>query len=141
MAGIGENVVEAVRLAGPGSPSKPSRFGRINRWGGAWVWLGGPVPPGTAGITLGCLVIVSKAAAGSDGLNKLLAHELVHVDQWRRAGTIGFLSRYLSSYVRLRLRGYGHWASYRRIPFEVEARWATRNGRWMELFDEADRRG
>jgi hypothetical protein len=95
------------------------------------------VPRGTAGITLGRLVIVSKKAAASDGLNKLLAHEMVHVEQWRRLGTLRFVATYLGSYARFRCRGYGHWAAYRRIPLEVEARWATRNGRWMELFDQA----
>ena len=53
----------------------------------------------------------------------LLAHELVHVRQWRELGVVGFLVRYVGAYLRWRLRGYGHWAAYRRIPLEVEASW------------------
>jgi hypothetical protein len=49
-----------------------------------------------------------------------------HVHQWRRLGALGFLRRYLSAYARWRLRGYGHWGAYRRIPLEVEAEWAAR---------------
>ncbi len=95
------------------------------RPGGVLLWVGGPVPPGAAAITLGRLIIVRSRAAGS---RRLLAHELVHVEQWRRHGALGFLARYLAAYVRWRLRGYPHWAAYRRIPFEVEAEWRARRG-------------
>lgn len=61
--------------------------------------------------------------ARSAGDERLLAHELVHVRQWRTLGFFGFVVRYVGAYVRWRLRGYGHWASYRRIPLEVEASW------------------
>lgn len=57
---------------------------------------------------------------------RLLRHELVHVRQWQQLGTIGFLVRYLGAYLRGRLRGYGHWGAYRRIPLEVEADWEAR---------------
>jgi hypothetical protein len=81
------------------------------------------VPPGADAITLGSLIIVRRAAAG-DG--QLLHHERVHVRQWRELGLTGFLRRYLGAYLRWRLRGYGHWAAYRRIPLEVEAEWLAR---------------
>jgi hypothetical protein len=43
------------------------------------------------------------------------------VRQWRQHGPVGFLRRYLGSYLELRMKGYGHDGAYRRIPFEVEA--------------------
>lgn len=61
-----------------------------------------------------------RRAIGDD---RLLAHELVHVPQWRQLGAAGFLLRYVGAYLRWRLRGYGHWGAYRRIPLEVEASW------------------
>lgn len=109
-----------------GVPRRP----RVQRWGDAWLWVGGPTPRGTAGITIGRLVVVSKRAADGDGLSALMTHELEHVRQWRELGAVRFLWRYASSYARWRIRGYGHWAAYRRIPLEVEARWATRPERW-----------
>lgn len=56
----------------------------------------------------------------------LLQHELEHVRQYRELGFIGFLLRYLTDYLRLRCRGFGHDAAYRRIPTEVQAEWRTR---------------
>ncbi|HYD10746.1 MAG TPA: hypothetical protein VEA78_11635 [Acidimicrobiales bacterium] len=81
------------------------------------------MPPGSAAITLGPLIIVRRRAAGNV---RLLRHEHEHVLQWRRFGVVGFLLRYLGAYVRWRARGYGHWAAYRRIPLEVEAEWRAR---------------
>ena len=57
---------------------------------------------------------------------QLLRHERVHVRQWREFGFVGFLTRYVGAYLRWRLRGYGHWAAYRRIPLEIEADWTAR---------------
>jgi hypothetical protein len=88
-----------------------------------WLWSGGPVPPGADAITIGSLIIVRKDAAGSE---RLLRHELVHVHQWREFGAVGFLRRYVRSYLRWRVRGYGHWGAYNRIPLEVEAYWLAR---------------
>ena len=93
---------------------------------GAVVWIGGPVLPGADATTLGRLVLVRRRVADDQCL---LRHELVHVRQWRELGWIGFLARYLGSYLRWRLRGYGHWAAYRRIPLEVEAEWEAREAR------------
>jgi hypothetical protein len=86
------------------------------------VWVGGPVPRGSDGITLGGWVIVRRSAAGG-GFDELLRHEQVHVAQFRELGVARFASGYVRSYFGWRLKGYGHWAAYRRIPFEVEARW------------------
>jgi hypothetical protein len=83
------------------------------------------VPPGAAAITIGPVVSVRAHAASS---SRLLRHEAVHVRQWRTYGVIGFLGRYVVAYLRWRVRGYGHWAAYRRIPFEVEAEWVSRIG-------------
>jgi hypothetical protein len=76
------------------------------------------VPPGSAAITLGRLIVVRRRAAGDP---HLLRHELVHVEQWQRLGVVRFLRQYLGAYVRERLRGRGHRAAYLRIPLEIEA--------------------
>ncbi|MBA3304130.1 MAG: hypothetical protein H0U26_09700, partial [Acidimicrobiia bacterium] len=57
-----------------------------------WRWVGGPVPPGSAAITVGPVISVRRRAAGDAGLQR---HELVHVQQWRRLGYLPFLHRYL----------------------------------------------
>ena len=92
------------------------------------VWRGGPVPPGSDAITLWSLIIVRRRAAADA---QLMRHEAVHVDQWRAFGVFGFLGRYVGPYLRWRLRGYGHWAAYRRIPIEVEAEWLARRAPFM----------
>lgn len=94
----------------------------IEQRDGFRLWIGGPVPKGSDGITLGSLVIVR---AGKDS-PYLLRHEAVHVRQWRRFGVAGFLSRYLGNYLLWRLRRKGHDGAYRRIPFEIEADWVAR---------------
>jgi hypothetical protein len=75
--------------------------------------------PGVAAMTLGRWILVRR---GSDRDVGLLAHELVHVQQWREHGAIPFLARYLFDYLRGRLRGEPHWAAYAAIAFEAEAR-------------------
>ena len=91
---------------------------------GHLLWIGGPVPRGAEGITLGGCVIVRKSVAlGSSAFDELLRHEQVHVAQFRELGAARFVLGYVRSYLRWRVRGYGHWAAYRRIPLEVEARW------------------
>ena len=98
----------------------------IERHRDHWRWVGGPVPPGAAAITIGPVISVRRRAAGDE---RLLRHELVHVEQWRRYGVVGFLRRYLGAYLRWRLRGHRHWDAYRRIPLEVEAEWRARTDR------------
>jgi hypothetical protein len=75
--------------------------------------------PGVVAMTLGRVILVRRGHETDAGL---LAHELVHVEQWRTHGAVGFLRAYLGAYVRARRSGLGHWAAYRAIPFEAEAR-------------------
>jgi hypothetical protein len=96
---------------------------RIERRVGYRLWVGGPVPSGADGITLGSLVIVRDGAERSE---HLLRHEQVHVRQWRRYGVVGFGARYLGSYLLWRLRRKDHHGAYLRIPLEVEADWLAR---------------
>ena len=81
------------------------------------------MPPGASAITIGSTISLRTRAAGNE---RLLRHELVHVEQWRRYGVFGFLRRYLGAYLRWRLRGHRHWDAYRRIPLEIEAEWRAR---------------
>jgi hypothetical protein len=75
--------------------------------------------PGVAGMTLGRFILVRR---GHERDRELIAHELVHVRQWRELGAARFLIRYLAAYTRGRWRGLGHKAAYEAIPFEAEAR-------------------
>jgi hypothetical protein len=99
---------------------------RLERRDGHWLLIGGPVPPGASAITIGPVISV-RTRAVTDA--RLLRHELVHVEQWRRLGVVGFVARYLVAYAGWRLRGHDHWAAYRRIPLEVEAEWRARLAR------------
>jgi hypothetical protein len=86
----------------------------------------GRAAPGASATTVGRLIFVRPDAVDDE---HLLRHELEHVRQYRERGLVGFLARYLRDYLRWRARGYGHWAAYRRIPFEVEAEWLARRAR------------
>lgn len=99
---------------------------RIERRDGATLVVTRLVAPGAAATTLGRWVLIRPEALGSA---RLIRHELVHVRQWRRLGVGGFLRRYLTAYLRWRLRRYPHWAAYRRIPLEIEAEWEAREPR------------
>ena len=90
----------------------------IHRHGDHWLWVGGPVPPGSDAITIWSVVSVRRAAADSA---RLLAHEAEHVRQWHRLGPYRFLRQYLGAYVAGRWKGFGHTAAYRLIPLEIEA--------------------
>lgn len=74
---------------------------------------------GVAGMTLGRWILLRR---GHDRDRVLLAHELVHVRQWRELGGARFLVRYLGAYARGRMRGLGHHDAYEAIPEEREAR-------------------
>ncbi len=82
----------------------------------AWV---GPV----AAMTLRSTIYVrADVLAGEPGnVARLLAHELVHVRQWRELGTLRFLGRYLGEYLRARFAGRSHADAYRAISLEREA--------------------
>jgi hypothetical protein len=75
--------------------------------------------PGVAAMTLGRVILLRRDHTGDTAL---LAHELVHVRQWRELGAVRFLWRYLGAYARSRLSGLSHQRAYEAIPLEVEAR-------------------
>jgi hypothetical protein len=75
--------------------------------------------PGVAAMTLGRWVLVRR---GHERDARLLAHELVHVEQWRELGAARFLVRYLGDYARHRAAGLGHRPAYAAIGLEVDAR-------------------
>jgi hypothetical protein len=89
---------------------------------GYWL-LVGPAAPGAAASTIWSVIMMRSRRVGD---RRLLRHELYHVHQWHSHGVVGFLVRYLGPYLHCRLRGYPHWAAYRRIPFEIEAEWHAR---------------
>ena len=89
---------------------------------------------GADAMTLGRTVLVRRGHADSP---LLLAHELVHVQQWARLGVVGFLWRYLGAYVKNLLLLRSHHAAYLSIPLETEAR--DRARRWGEARREARR--
>ena len=95
----------------------------IQRHDGYRLWVGGPVPKGSDGITLGSLVIVRE---GCESSANLIRHERAHVRQWRRHGVFGFSVRYVGSYLVWRLRLKGHRGAYLRIPLEIQAEWEAR---------------
>jgi hypothetical protein len=98
---------------------------RLERHDGYWLVVG-IAAPGAAATTFGRVILIRERAVGNA---RLLRHELAHVRQWAELGVPGFLARYLGAYLRWRLRGYSHWAAYRRIPLEVEAEWEARTER------------
>ena len=83
--------------------------------------------PGADAMTLGRVVLVRR---GHQDSALLLAHELVHVQQWSRHGVTGFLRQYLGAYARNLARLRSHRAAYLAIPLEVEARERAR--RWHQ---------
>lgn len=85
----------------------------------ARLWVVPVLTPGVRAMTLGRVVLVR---AGHAGDRALLAHELVHVRQWRERGAVGFLVGYLREYLRGRRAGLGHWAAYAAVGAEREAR-------------------
>ena len=79
---------------------------------------------GVSAITLGSTIMLRPdryERAVDGGESELIAHELVHVEQWREYGVVGFLRRYLLDYARLRMIGLGHDQAYQGIGFEYEA--------------------
>ncbi len=103
---------------------------RVEKRDGYRVIVGGPVPPQADAITLGKTIIVRARSAEQPAL---MAHELVHVRQFKELGPVRFALRYVGSYLRFRMNGYRHMAAYRRIPLEVEASWVSRLHSLREL--------
>jgi hypothetical protein len=81
--------------------------------------------PNADAMTLGRVILVRR---GHEGSAKLLAHELVHVQQWAEMGVARFLVRYLGAYFKNLVRLRRHRAAYLAIPMEEEAR--ERAGEW-----------
>ncbi|MDT7542626.1 MAG: hypothetical protein QOE33_2530 [Acidobacteriota bacterium] len=84
-------------------------------------------------ITFGSRVLIAPGLFSLDDdeilrvSGRLFAHEVTHVLQYKRVGHVRFLSRYLREYaaawMKLGGRGAGrHWAAYRAINFEKQAR-------------------
>jgi hypothetical protein len=85
------------------------------------------------GITFGRHIFIKPNLITKDTANRrklsleLVAHEIVHVLQYKKEGFIKFLYKYLSSYWR-NLQTKKNWnaasrhEAYREIPFEREAR-------------------
>ena len=85
--------------------------------------------PGTAGMTVGWLILVLRDDDRS-GRRALIAHELVHVGQYAQLGAVGFLRRYLREYFANLWRLRSHLKAYMAISFEAEAR--AEAARWAE---------
>ncbi len=94
--------------------------------------VSGFAAPGASATTLGSTVFVRRGVVMSARLRR---HEYEHVLQFHRFGWLGFFRRYLWAYLRWRLRGYGHWGAYRRLPFEIEAEWRARRELGMGVAD------
>ena len=82
------------------------------------------IPGGYLGITLGSCILLA-CDVEEDGSSALLAHELVHVQQWYDHGRLGFSRRYLSSFGK-NLTEQKRWKrAYQQIDAEIEARLET----------------
>ena len=79
-------------------------------------------------MTVGRLILVLRDDDRS-GRRVLLAHELVHVEQYDRLGIIRFLRRYVNEYARNLWRLRSHRKAYLAISSEVEARAAAEQWR------------
>lgn len=63
-----------------------------------------------------------RAGTESERWGRLIVHELMHIEQFRRLGAFRHVSQYTADYLRGRRQGFGHWESYKAIRLEVEAR-------------------
>jgi uncharacterized protein DUF4157 len=79
------------------------------------------------GIALGPRVFIRAALFGPDGSVPidLVAHEVAHVAQYLRDGTVPFCARYALAYARGLARGLDAHSAYLAIPYEREARWVA----------------
>jgi hypothetical protein len=83
-------------------------------------WLRPFLQRGVIAITLGRRVYVSARVKGEE-LERLLRHELKHVEQVNRLGLVRFYWRYVREYIALRKSGLKSFEAYRRVSFEEEA--------------------
>lgn len=83
--------------------------------------------PGSSGMTVGRHVLLRR---GHEDRAPLIAHELVHAQQYALRGTGRFLTTYLRDYAANLARLRRHRPAYLAIPAEEEARALT--DRWSE---------
>ncbi|MCE2513192.1 MAG: DUF4157 domain-containing protein [Acidimicrobiia bacterium] len=83
--------------------------------------------PGVDGMTFGRLILLRRDDDRS-GRRVLIAHELVHVEQYAKLGAVRFLWRYLREYLANVVRLRNHRRAYLAISFEAEAR--AQAARW-----------
>lgn len=74
----------------------------------------------TDGVTLGRTIYYRRSEKAIT--NSLRRHEMTHIKQYEKYGILGFMIRYLASYIKNRLSGMNHHTSYLNIPLEIEAR-------------------
>lgn len=86
-------------------------------------WMAGFWPRWVAAMTMPWAVYVRPAELDGEPerLARLIAHELIHVRQWKTLGPTGFLRRYVTDYLRGRFRHLGHRDAYRAVGLEAEA--------------------
>ena len=72
--------------------------------------------------------VMARLRAGSEPWRnaRLIVHELVHIEQWRRFGGARLVFRYSGDYLKGLGRTRSHWEAYRGVRTEVEARAAAR---------------
>jgi hypothetical protein len=63
-----------------------------------------------------------RIGAEPERSGRLIVHELMHIEQWRRLGAFRHITQYVGDYLRRRFRGFGHWEAYQAIRLEQEAR-------------------
>jgi hypothetical protein len=83
-------------------------------------WLRPFLQRGVVAITLGRRIYVSARVTG-EHLERLLRHEIAHVEQINRLGVFRFYFRYVREYIALRRSGLKSYDAYRKISFEEEA--------------------
>ena len=71
--------------------------------------------------------VMTRLQTGAEPVRnaRLITHELVHVEQWRRFGGLRLIARYAGDYVGGLVRTRSHWEAYRGVRTEVEARAAA----------------
>ena len=79
--------------------------------------------PGAAGMAIGRHILVRED--DTTGRSALIAHELVHTEQWAEEGVVGFLGRYVRDYVRGLRKFRNHRSAYLDIEHERAARTQT----------------
>ncbi len=85
-------------------------------------WLRVVLRPAFAAIAGPATIFVRQWPAPGEAAARLVLHELVHVEQWRRHGSVEFLLRYLGDYLKNLSRGIGRRDAYLAIDLERDAR-------------------